>query len=80
METLDAFLSEAALSPDAGSAKKGDLTIESILEEKRAFDLSLGFEKCGIEGDEGWGCLSRSCFRYTQGVKARYSSVFSRHL
>lgn len=59
METLDAFLSAAGLSPDAGSIKKGDLTIESILEEKRAFDLSLGFEKGGIDGDEGWSYLCR---------------------
>lgn len=59
METLDAFLSEAGLSPDASFTKKGDLTIESILEEKRVFDLSVGFEKCGIEGDEGWSCLGR---------------------
>ena len=59
VETLDAFLGEAGLSPDAGSVKKGDITIESILEEKQAFDLSLGFEKCGIEEDEGWSLLGR---------------------
>lgn len=48
------FLTEAGLSPDAGSIKTGDFTIESILEEKKIFDLSLRFEKCGTEGDRGW--------------------------
>lgn len=59
VETLDAFLTEAGLSPDAASVKKGDITIETILEEKKAFDLSLGFEKCGIEEDKGWSFLGK---------------------
>jgi hypothetical protein len=55
LQTLETFLSEAGLPPDAGSVKKGDLTIEKIVDEKRIFDLSLSFEKnCGIDGDGGW--------------------------
>jgi WD40 repeat protein len=54
-KTLDAFLKEAGLSPDAGSSAPGDLTIEQILHEKKVFDLSLNFEKLGDEDkDQGW--------------------------
>ncbi|MCJ1380317.1 hypothetical protein MMC17_003420 [Xylographa soralifera] len=53
-QTLDAFISEAGLEPDAGSIEKGDLTIEKILEEKKVFDLSVRFEKFG-DGDGEWG-------------------------
>ncbi|MCJ1394056.1 hypothetical protein MMC18_006934 [Xylographa bjoerkii] len=54
-QTLDAFISEAGLEPDAGSIEKGDLTIEKILEEKKVFDLSVRFEKFGDgDGDRGW--------------------------
>lgn len=66
-QTLEAFIREAGLPVDAGLTgtrtstgsqddDDGDeWTIESILEEKRAFDLSLRFERYG--GDEregGW--------------------------
>ena len=34
--------------------KKGDLTIEKILEEKKVFDLTLRFEKTGLEDGEKW--------------------------
>ncbi|KAI9798358.1 MAG: hypothetical protein M1835_000021 [Candelina submexicana] len=54
-ETLEAFLQEAALPPDAGAAEAGNLTIEKILEEKRIYDISLKFEKIGIgEEDNKW--------------------------
>ncbi|MCJ1439297.1 hypothetical protein MMC27_008689 [Xylographa pallens] len=54
-QTLDAFISEAGLEPDAGSIEKGDLTIEKILEEKKVFDLSVRFEKFGDgDGERGW--------------------------
>ncbi|MCJ1316597.1 hypothetical protein MMC15_001918 [Xylographa vitiligo] len=54
-QTLDAFISEAGLEPDAGSIEKGDLTIEKILEEKKVFDLSVRFEKFGDgNGQQGW--------------------------
>ena len=34
---------------------KGDLTLETLLEEKRAYDLSSQFEKLGVdEGEIGW--------------------------
>lgn len=55
VQTLDAFISEAGLEPDAGSIEKGDLTIEKILEEKKVFDLSIRFEKFGTgNGNKGW--------------------------
>ncbi|MCJ1479043.1 hypothetical protein MMC13_007727 [Lambiella insularis] len=54
-KTLDAFILEAGLEPDAGSIEKGDLTIEKILEEKKVFDLSVRFEKFGTGGGKkGW--------------------------
>ncbi|MCJ1283753.1 hypothetical protein MMC26_003084 [Xylographa opegraphella] len=54
-QTLDAFISEAGLEPDAGSIEKGDLTIEKILEEKKVFDLSVRFEKFADgDGEKGW--------------------------
>lgn len=40
---------------DAGSTSKGDWTIEQILQEKKAFDLSVNFEKLGVDNeDKGW--------------------------
>jgi len=54
-QTLDAFISEAGLEPDAGNIGKDDLTIEKILEEKKVFDLSVRFEKFGAEdGEAKW--------------------------
>lgn len=53
-QTLSAFITEAGLSPDAGTIEKGDLTIEKILEEKKVFDLTLRFEKRGREDGEKW--------------------------
>ncbi|KAL8821933.1 MAG: hypothetical protein Q9223_000091 [Gallowayella weberi] len=47
-DTLQVFLVEAGLPPDAGSLSPGDLTIEKVLEEKKVFDLSLNFERCSI--------------------------------
>ncbi|KAL8796609.1 MAG: hypothetical protein Q9195_000999 [Heterodermia aff. obscurata] len=34
-DTLDAFIVEAGLPPDAGTTRTGDLTIEKVLEEKK---------------------------------------------
>ncbi|CAF9926563.1 hypothetical protein IMSHALPRED_006997 [Imshaugia aleurites] len=45
---------EAGLSQDAGTVEKGDLTIEKILEEKKVFDLTLRFEKTGLQTGEKW--------------------------
>lgn len=50
-QTLQAFLTEAGLPPEAGSTNPGDLTIEKVLEEKKVFDLSLNFEKFDIADD-----------------------------
>ena len=42
------------MPPDAGSTSKGDLTIEQILQEKKAFDLTVNFEKLGVDEGRGW--------------------------
>lgn len=34
---------------------KGDLTLETLLEEKRMFDVSVRFEKLGVAGEGGEG-------------------------
>jgi hypothetical protein len=54
-QTLNAFIGEAGLSQDAGDTEGGDLTLETLLDEKNKFDLSLRFEKLGVEDDKlGW--------------------------
>ncbi|KAL9070612.1 MAG: hypothetical protein Q9161_004783 [Pseudevernia consocians] len=53
-DTLLAFITEAGLSPDAGTIEKGDLTIEKILEEKKVFDLNLRVEKTVPEDGNTW--------------------------
>ncbi|OQO12770.1 hypothetical protein B0A48_02234 [Cryoendolithus antarcticus] len=54
-ESYDAFIAEAGLPADAGTVGKGDLTLEVLLEEKKAFDLSAQFEKLATDdGDKGW--------------------------
>ncbi|PWY95694.1 hypothetical protein BO94DRAFT_506878 [Aspergillus sclerotioniger CBS 115572] len=54
-QTLNAFLQEAGLPADAGQLRGKDnapsWTIESVLEEKKAFDQSVNFERYG-ENDE----------------------------
>jgi len=41
---------------------KGDLTLETLLEEKKTFDLSVRFEKLGVEedGEKRWRKPGRS--------------------
>ncbi|PYI00959.1 hypothetical protein BO78DRAFT_473628 [Aspergillus sclerotiicarbonarius CBS 121057] len=49
-QTLNAFLQEAGLPADAGQRGKDNAptwTIESVLEEKKAFDQSVNFERYG---------------------------------
>ncbi|CAK4032360.1 hypothetical protein AC578_432 [Lecanosticta acicola] len=54
-ETYDSFVNEAGLPPDVGDVFKGDLTIETLLEEKKTFDVSVRFEKLGVEdANSGW--------------------------
>ncbi|CAG5179313.1 uncharacterized protein ALTATR162_LOCUS9140 [Alternaria atra] len=54
-QTLNSFVQEADLPPDTGSASDSPTTIESILQEKKTFDLSLNFEKLGVDDKErGW--------------------------
>ena len=55
LQTLDVFLAEANLPPETGVVMKGNMTIESVLEEKRVFDVGRDFEKLGLEDeDNGW--------------------------
>jgi hypothetical protein len=49
-QTLDAFLKEAGLPPDAGTTASDDWTVEKILEEKRQYDASIVYEK--VSGEE----------------------------
>jgi hypothetical protein len=54
-ETLQAFIREAGLAPDVGQVSGDDthnLTIQSLLEEKKAFDHSTNFERLGNESRE----------------------------
>ena len=57
-ETLNAFIREAGLPADAGQVtdnKEGNnWTIESVLEEKKAFDQTLGFERYGENERDEW--------------------------
>jgi len=55
-QSYEAFVTESGLPPDVGTCSKGDLTLETLLEEKRAFDLSVKFEKLGSEDESarGW--------------------------
>ncbi|KAL8742915.1 MAG: hypothetical protein Q9190_004674 [Brigantiaea leucoxantha] len=52
--TLETFLAEAGLPPDAGTSNAGDLTLEKILEEKKVYDLSLRFEKVNVADARRW--------------------------
>ncbi|USP82677.1 hypothetical protein yc1106_09951 [Curvularia clavata] len=52
---VNGFVQEAELPPDIGAASDDQVTIESVLQEKKRFDLSLNFEKLGIDDtDQGW--------------------------
>jgi hypothetical protein len=54
-QTLDAFLKEAGLPPNAGATHPGDWTIEKILEEKKQYDASLVYERVsGKDEDQSW--------------------------
>ena len=54
-QTYEAFVKEAGLPFDAGNVSKGDLTLESLLDEKKTFDIAVKFEKLGVEDAEsGW--------------------------
>ncbi|KAF2399646.1 hypothetical protein EJ06DRAFT_61068 [Trichodelitschia bisporula] len=48
-QTLDAFLKESGLPPDAGSVSPGDLTLEQVLREKMMYDLTLNLEKASVD-------------------------------
>jgi WD40 repeat protein len=58
-QTLNSFVEEANLPSDIGSASDSLVTIESVLQEKKTFDLSLNFEKLGVDDTErGWTSLA----------------------
>jgi hypothetical protein len=48
---LAAFIDEAGLPADTG-AGDNKVTIEKILQEKKTFDLTLNFEKLGVDDRE----------------------------
>ncbi|KAJ4286248.1 hypothetical protein N0V90_013282 [Kalmusia sp. IMI 367209] len=53
-KTLATFTDEAGLPVDIGGGNS-DITIEKILQEKKTFDLSLNFEKLGVDvKDREW--------------------------
>ncbi|KAE8411792.1 hypothetical protein BDV36DRAFT_301517 [Aspergillus pseudocaelatus] len=57
-ETLNSFIREAGLPADAGQVTDNqegtNWTIESVLEEKKAFDQTLGFERYGEDENDEW--------------------------
>ncbi|KAK3715099.1 hypothetical protein LTR37_007309 [Vermiconidia calcicola] len=54
-ESYQAFIDEAGLPQDAGNVAKGDLTLETLLDEKKTFDISVRFEKLGTaDATAGW--------------------------
>lgn len=46
---MESLVKEADLPPDIGAGSNSSITVESILQEKKIFDLSLNFEKSGID-------------------------------
>ncbi|GAB7358319.1 hypothetical protein MBLNU230_g2392t1 [Neophaeotheca triangularis] len=53
--SYDQFLEESNLDPGLADGGRGSLTLERLLEEKRAFDVAGSFEKVGEDGGEGEG-------------------------
>ncbi|KAF2206657.1 hypothetical protein CERZMDRAFT_89147 [Cercospora zeae-maydis SCOH1-5] len=54
-QTYEAFIAEAGLPYDAGNVTKGDLDLETLLDEKKNFDIAVKFEKLGVEdANTGW--------------------------
>jgi hypothetical protein len=52
--TLETFLAEAGLDPEAGTTSTTEWTLEQIIEEKAQFDASLTFEKTSKDVEQGW--------------------------
>ncbi|KAF2795394.1 hypothetical protein K505DRAFT_273306 [Melanomma pulvis-pyrius CBS 109.77] len=54
-ETLTSFIQEAGLTYEAGVTTGDEVTIDQILQEKKTFDMSLNFEKLGVDDKNcGW--------------------------
>jgi hypothetical protein len=53
-DTLETFLAEAGLDPEASTTNATDWTLEQIIEEKAQFDASLTFEKTTKDPEQGW--------------------------
>jgi hypothetical protein len=53
-DTLETFLAEAGLDPEASTTNATDWTLEQIIEEKAQFDASLTFEKTTKDIEQGW--------------------------
>ena len=60
VQTLETFVQEAGLKPDAGTTEPGDWTIERILEEKKQYDTSLNYEKHIDQTGNGWSVPGKS--------------------
>jgi hypothetical protein len=68
---------EAGLPSDVGSDSSDHVTIESVLQEKKAFDTSLNFERLGLD-DRGRGWTVQAPHRPTivDSLPSR-SNIFS---
>lgn len=76
-ETLETFIREAGLPADVGQTSGDDSiqwTIQSLLEEKRAFDHSVNFERYGKDSKETdlWSVPGQS---WTMRVRAGHLSA-----
>lgn len=55
VQTLNSFIKEAGLPSNIGASSDEKVTIETVLQEKKTFDLSLSFEKLGVnDKDREW--------------------------
>lgn len=76
-ETLDAFIREAGLPPNAGqvtgkSEGEDGWTIENVIQEKKAFDQTLKFERYGDEDGrerrDRWSSPGKLGFQFTRSL------------
>lgn len=65
-QALTNFVREAGLPSDVGTLTDDKITIESIIREKKTFDLSLSFEKLGVDDEHR---------RWTGGAPTRLITV-----
>ncbi|KAF2651791.1 hypothetical protein K491DRAFT_606215 [Lophiostoma macrostomum CBS 122681] len=78
-QTLRSFISEANLPPDAGTDFGNKATLEQILQEKKTFDVSLSFEKLGVDDDHGWQKPAPSTATVLEALPTK-SNILSVHV